>query len=189
MEEKEVMANAKNIENKTGRTLENWFSLLEDRGCAVLPHKAIADYLHGEHGVDYWWAQTLTVEFERHIGRRVKGQTSDGLFQLGIRRTLAVPLSELWILITERGELWQDKDGPAGEDRYSTFKEGSHFRMAWTDGSWKSHSILQIRILPGKKDRNSVLSIHQEKIPDIQSRERLKEHWSGVLGQVEEMIG
>ena len=88
------------IQNATGRPGAEWFTLIREAGKADAPHKEIADYLQEACGVAPWWAQEITVEFEKHAGRRVLGQTQDGLFQLGVSKTIDAPAPEIWACLS-----------------------------------------------------------------------------------------
>ena len=88
------------IQKATGRPGAEWFTLIREAGKADAPHKEIADYLQEARGVSPWWAQEITVEFEKHAGRRVLGQTQDGLFQLGVSKTIDAPAPEVWACLS-----------------------------------------------------------------------------------------
>ena len=72
----------------TGCSKSEWFEIIRAAGKANASHKEIADFLHEAHDVSAWWAQEITVEYEKYIGRRILGQTQDGLFQLGVSKTI-----------------------------------------------------------------------------------------------------
>jgi hypothetical protein len=78
----------------TGQSRENWRKALAEAGAADWSHSAIATWLVGEHGVDPWWAQNITVDFEQHSGRRRPGQRADGSFEVSASRRLAADQEE-----------------------------------------------------------------------------------------------
>jgi hypothetical protein len=53
--------------------------------------------------------------------------------------------------------------------------------MRWGEADWPRPSILQLRVLPASRADESVLSVHQEKIPSAELREELITHWKSVL--------
>src|SRR5262249_3717987 len=53
------------IAAKTGRTWQEWVRVLDADGAATMPHRAIAVLVNKKHHVDDWWAQTVTVGYER----------------------------------------------------------------------------------------------------------------------------
>ena len=74
--------------NKTGKSWSAWFKLMEKWGAAQKGHKQTARYLEAEHGLTAWWAQTITVEYERARGLRQVGQRSGGKFTVSLQRTV-----------------------------------------------------------------------------------------------------
>ena len=72
----------------TGRTHEQWRELLAGAGALEWPHKQIAEWLVREHGVDGWWAQGITVDFEQEHKGRLPGQQHlvviEGLVELQV---------------------------------------------------------------------------------------------------------
>lgn len=64
----------------TGRRWNAWCDLLDASPVADADHPTIARYLTDEQGLDGWWAQSVTVGYERITGRRLPGQRSDGTF-------------------------------------------------------------------------------------------------------------
>ena len=66
------------IEKATGKSWQEWHKVQRQMKAGELSHKAIAQNLSEQYHVPEWWAQSITVEFERAIGRREVGQTCDG---------------------------------------------------------------------------------------------------------------
>jgi hypothetical protein len=79
----------------TGRGYDDWCDLIEAWPGHEQGHGAVAEWLQQEHGVDGWWAQSVTVGWERITGRRLPHQQSDGTFTAGRSRTVAVDTDEL----------------------------------------------------------------------------------------------
>lgn len=192
------------VERATGRDQEAWNRHIAGLDVAESGHQRIVSYLYENEQLSYWWAQEITVAYEKSIGRRVTGQTQDGRFQLGVTRTIPVSSRRLWSLLTSSAfvaRLLRDKEGSeegswtdAQDERLAsldldredaisahttTFASGSHVRMRWTDPAWDDHSILQIRVTERSPDRSSV-TFHQERLPSLASRDRLKERWRRV---------
>ena len=88
---------------KTGKTREDWYAILDRFDCKSKGHKASATHLLEVHGVDAWYAQGITVEYERDHGIREVGQRSDGYFAVSVSRTIAVPIQQVW-------EAWASSD-------------------------------------------------------------------------------
>lgn len=79
----------------TGRSWEAWVDLIEAWPGHGDGHTAIAAYLVEVTGVDGWWAQTVTVGYERIVGLRLPHQLADGTFTANTTRTIDVDVTEL----------------------------------------------------------------------------------------------
>ncbi|MFA4841635.1 MAG: DUF4287 domain-containing protein [Agrococcus sp.] len=93
----------------TGRTHDEWRDLLEAAGALDWTHRQIADWLVTEHGVEPWWSQGITVDFEQDRKGRLPGQQADGTFS--VSRTRTVPGERLAALAAVRAET-QRRFGP-----------------------------------------------------------------------------
>lgn len=86
--------NIEAIEKATGKSWGEWLKVLEDMQARELSHTEIAQKVSEQDGVTSWWAQTIAVAYEQHIGRRQPGQTSDGKYQVAVSRTVVGTLDE-----------------------------------------------------------------------------------------------
>jgi hypothetical protein len=124
----------------TGRPLGDWFAILEERGARDLPHKSIARLLQGDYGVPGWWSQSVTVEYERHIGRRETGQRQSGEYEAGVTRTLPLTLDaalDVWLARVPAPGPQRAFDGVAfsTEPATSRTEKRRYWRVALADGS------------------------------------------------------
>jgi hypothetical protein len=79
----------------SGRTWDQWFGLLDAWGAASHSHAEIARYVESDLGVGSWYAQSITVGYERARGLRAVNQSSSG-FSVNVSRTLPVPIERLF---------------------------------------------------------------------------------------------
>ena len=84
------------MKKKTGRTWREWLRLLEDEGAKNMTHTAVAALVNEKYQIDGWWAQTVTVGYERLKGIRARGQRLDGTYEANKSRTYSVPVSTLF---------------------------------------------------------------------------------------------
>lgn len=204
------------VRDATGREWDAWFGLLAGAEAAAagaqgaggatsreLDHKALVAWLKSEHpGLSGWWRQMITNEYEKHTGRRVTGQTMDAGFQVGVQKTLAAPLDELWTLLIgdggvaswlgedvplrlEEGARYGADDGPSGEVRVVV--PGDRIRLTWQPGQWPRPSTLQVR-LTRKEDGRTVVSVHHEHLPDRATRDAMRVKWREVLAGLAERV-
>ena len=85
----------------TGRELRDWFALLDEHAATGWGHTRIARWLREEQGVDGWWAQSVTVSYERARGLREVHETARG-FEAVASRTFALGAAELFGALHER---------------------------------------------------------------------------------------
>jgi uncharacterized protein YndB with AHSA1/START domain len=97
------------ITHGTGQDWDHWFRVLDAWGATSKSHTEIARYVNGEHGVDGWWAQSVTVGYERARGMRARNERPEG-FEVSVSKTLAIPLMDAWRAFVEpsRRARWLD---------------------------------------------------------------------------------
>jgi hypothetical protein len=88
------------IAKGTGRDWHAWVTLLDAWGGRDLTHAEIARHVAEEHGIDGWWAQAVTVGYERIAGLRGANQRPDG-FSMNASKTVSVPVAALFELFVD----------------------------------------------------------------------------------------
>lgn len=88
------------IAANTGRTWAEWTELLDGWGARDRSHTEIAAHV-ASLGVDGWWAQGVTVGYERLIGRREVGQRVDGLYSGSASKTVGATAERACQAITD----------------------------------------------------------------------------------------
>jgi uncharacterized protein YndB with AHSA1/START domain len=128
------------------------------------------------------------------------GKTQYQGWEIGVRRTLPFTARQLWeIVVTQPGlSFWFSDDddivfykGAVLETSQDTaaevvgFKKGELVRLRWQPAGVDFPSILQVRVIPSGK--NAVLAFHHERLQNNEQREDMKEHWTDVIDQFEEL--
>jgi len=165
------------VTKATGKRWKQWFALLKKAKADMLSHAAIARKLSEEHGVSGWWAQSITVEFERFIGRRAVGQTSAGDYQATITRTLPGPIDDAlkaWQRLV-RGRAEFDGVPLAAKPTVSKTEKWRYWRASLEDGSKVTVTI------GAKPDGKAQLAINHDKLAGKRGVVRWKAYWKGVL--------
>ena len=83
------------IAKGTGAGWDDWFRTLDAWGAAGHSHTDIARYLRDDRGIDGWWAQAVTVGYERARGLRAKHQTTRGI-EVSVSKTIGAPPKVVW---------------------------------------------------------------------------------------------
>jgi hypothetical protein len=84
------------LKQNTGCTWERWVKALDHVEAYTWTHREIARHVQEKYQVDGWWAQTVTVGYERIKGLRAIGQRRSGAFEASKSKTFPVPLSRLY---------------------------------------------------------------------------------------------
>jgi hypothetical protein len=157
------------VAEATGRGWQAWFEVLDGWGAASRSHTEIARRLREEHEVDGWYAQSITVGYERARGLRAPGQRPDG-FAVGVTRTVAVPVERLFDAFTDETlrELWL----PGAELRVRTATAPRTARYDWEDGS--TRVIVGFEAAGESKSR---VALSHERLPDADTADEMKSWW------------
>lgn len=169
------------VRSATGREWDEWFALLDEWGATEREHKAIAAWLGAEHGVPGWWAQNVTVEYERSRGLRAPGSGRDGLFSVGASRTVAVPVERLYAAFVdpELRERWLH----GGKVRERTVLPHRSARFDWEGGP--------TRLVVGfteKGPAKAQVALAHERVPDADVAAELKAYWRERLGVLKTLL-
>ncbi len=89
-----VVSDAAVVE-KTGHGLQYWFGVLDRFGMPEKGYSASARHLHREHEVPPWYAQAITLAYQRAHGLRAANQAFDGRFQVSISRVVQASVEEV----------------------------------------------------------------------------------------------
>jgi len=168
------------IAAKTGRTWREWVRALDDDNAAALPHREIARLVHEKHGIGEWWAQTVTVGFERIKGLRERGQRRDGTFEANKSRTFSVPVHTLykaWSGAAARCR-WLDDVKPT----VRTATPPKSMRLQWPDGT------LVLVGFTAKGAGKSSVSVSHTKLRDKAASQQAKTYWTERLNALASVV-
>jgi hypothetical protein len=169
------------IHAKTGRTWKQWVAILDRADAATMSHGKIAALVASTYNVDGWWAQSVTVGYERIKGLRVVGQRRDGSYEANKSRTFRVPvdaLFEAWANARVR-KRWLD--GKVGKVRTATAPKSMRL-----DGEDRSIVVV---LFTAKGASKSVVAVQHTKVRDREMADRLKQYWSDRLDALAEVLG
>jgi hypothetical protein len=147
---------------RTGRGWNEWIAILDDWGAVERPHGEIATYLGEAHGLPGWWAQQVTVGYERARGLRDVGQRRGGGYEVNVTKTVNVPVERLY-------EAFLALDLPLS---VRTAQPNRSARFDWEDGT--------TRVIVGfeaKGEAKSTVAVQHERLPDAETAERTKQEW------------
>jgi hypothetical protein len=153
----------------TVRDYEEWFDRLDKWGARARDHTDTAAWLAAQPSVGAWWAQAITVAYERARGTRALHEASGG-FQISVSRTIGVQAELLLGAFTGEPLRVQWLPGAPMTRRRTTAALTARFD--WADPP----SRVAVYVTPRSSGKASVSVVH-EKLPDAEAAERLKHHW------------
>jgi hypothetical protein len=164
------------IRTGTGKGWNEWCELIDAWPGHVDGHTAIARHLLDTHDINGWWAQGVTVGYERITGLRLPHQMADGTFTASKSRTVDIDAAELReLLLSDEGRM-ELFPGLTTELR-----------------SRPTTKVLRIAIGPGAalftieptKDARTKVTVTHEKLATHDEVEEWKFYWSDWLDAVE----
>jgi uncharacterized protein YndB with AHSA1/START domain len=167
------------IKARTGCTWDRWVFVLDHYGADKMSHGEIVSLVRSKYKIDGWWAQTVTVGYERIRGLRKVGQRRDGSYEVNKSRTYDVPVATLfdaWADARVRGR-WLD--GSVGKVR--TMTPAKSIRL---DGEDRT---IVVAGFTDKGRSKSAVAVQHTRLRDAATADRLKRYWSerfDALGQV-----
>ena len=167
------------VKEKTGKSWNEWFRLLDRAGAQQMTHPQIVRLLADTYDVGPWWRQMLTVGYERARGLREKHQTADG-YQAGASKTVNVDVERLWSAWhnTRQRQAW------LGDAELTVRKAtpSKSMRITWGDGS---HVDV---LFQSKGVAKSVVSVDHRKLPDSARVQAMKAFWRERLTRMKERL-
>jgi len=167
------------IKERTGCTWERWVKALDYAQAYTWTHREIARHVHEKYKVAGWWAQAVTVGYERIKGLRALGQRRDGSFEANKSRTFSVPLVRLYRAFNDARTRAQWLPGVDLTVRTAT--RGKSMRITWPDRTSVAVGF------SGRGAGKSQVAVQHEKLADRAAQARMKQYWAerlDALGQV-----
>jgi hypothetical protein len=168
------------VKAKTGCTWERWVWALDLVKANTWPHRAIAEYVHEKYNVPDWWAQTVTVGYERIRGLREIGQRRGGAYEATKSKTFPVSVSKLFRAFSHTGTRAKWLDGVDLAVRKAT--PNRSMRITWSDGT-------SVELWFTAKERSKAqVQVQHTKLPNKQAASRMKGYWEERLGALSELV-
>jgi hypothetical protein len=160
----------------TGKRWEAWFSILDRWGARERKHGETVAFLMDEHDVPGWWAQSITMWYERARGIRLKHQQPDG-FTVYASKTISVPAEVLFdaFVNPESREQWL-ADGTMSR---RTSQPHRTARFDWEDGSTRVSVSFD-----AKGPAKTIVAVAHERLPDPDEAELAKASWRKRLAEL-----
>ena len=170
IDESLLLFTSERIEEKTGKSWDAWFAILDGIDATKLNHTEIARYLYETYELDGWYSQGITVSYERVRGLRPKHGDRDGTFAASASKTVPVSIGVLfdaWI-VNDQLEAWLGKD-------VLTLRSNSHLKSARFDIR-ETGAILAVYFTDKGPGKSSV-AIEEPRLPSKAAVAERKAVW------------
>lgn len=161
----------------TGRDFAGWLVFLKSIGAESLSHKEIASKLQKQAGVDGWWAQSITVAYEQHAGRRQPGQGADGKFTASVSFTVdgePATLHDRWCAEVNNEKSFSGTRLAQPPSTSATPKR-RYWRSKFEDGS---NIVIAFETKPVAK---TLVTVAHEGLPNPEKVSGSKVYWKSML--------
>ena len=162
------------ITKRTGKGWEQWFAALDKQGAGKRDHAAIASLLV-KMGLTPWYAQMVSVSYERARGIRAANQKCDGEFSVSVSKVMNVPLPRLFKTATGGG--WFPKGG---------FQETSKTADKYWRGKWKGGQISFYFYAKGAD--KAQITVDSGKLAGEAAVEKERADWKKAVARLEAML-
>jgi uncharacterized protein YndB with AHSA1/START domain len=180
----------------TGKTLDQWFTELDQTGGLKLGRREINSRLLAQK-IDPWWCTTVAVEYERHHDVRKKDGLYEGYFVCSTK-TISAPLADVfkawasgaelsrWFGAGTKAELkdggsFQNQEGDRGT--FLRVRQNKDIRMTFENAGLSAPTQVDVQFQDKGKGKTGLLVNHTR----IQTREEadgLRAAWGQALEQL-----
>jgi len=166
------------VKAKTGRDWKQWLAVLDDAGCAEMPHRDIARCV-ASMGTPSWWTQTVTVGYERIRGLRQRLQQRSGVYQASKSRTFHAPAARVFAAFANARTR---KQWLPMKLTIKSSTPDKRMRLAAEDGS-----VLLVE-LTAKGEAKTSVSIEHHKLPSADAVDATKKAWGEHFDRLAEIL-
>jgi len=168
------------VRKASGLDWPAWTRLLDRADAASMSHRDIATWV-GEHSdASGWWAQMITVAYERFRGLRDYGQRRGGGYDVNKSKTIPVPLGDLYRAFDDVGLRERWLPGVDLTIRTATANKSMRIRMA-------DDSPLDV-YFSAKGDHKSVVNLQHRQLPDRAAADETRTFWTERLATLAELL-
>jgi hypothetical protein len=165
------------IRKATGRGWDEWLRDLDTWDAVERSHTEIARHVAETYPISGWWAQSVTVGYERARGMRAIHQTSRG-FEVSVSKTLALPPADVWPWVVNESQ--RDRWIDPGLLELASRRDGRWARLS-VDGD---DSSVRLSLDPKGADR-SVLTVTHSRLHGSDDIPALRLAWRKRLETLE----
>lgn len=179
----------------TGRTLDEWYALLDEKGGLAEGRRVLTEYLFRQLKVDAWWTTTIIVEYEKARGIAEKDGLPKG-YNICVTKAVAVAPERAvdefadgswWLgkgVKVAEGEAFDAGDGHKG--RFKKVTPGKLIRFTWEGPGHAPVEVIDIKaiVTAGKTS----LTINHDRLQSRDTADGMREAWAKVLNELKDRL-
>jgi len=165
---------------RTGRGWAEWVEILDGLGAQSRPHREVAAQLAADFGLSPWWAQMVTVGYERIRGLRHVGQRRSGSYEATKSKTLPVAVGRLYRAFTDPSDPERWLPGVRFTVRTATPERS--LRLTWEDGTSVEVGFT------AKGESKSQVAVQHTRLVSKEDAEARKGYWAERLAALGELL-
>jgi hypothetical protein len=169
------------IQRATGKSWDEWFALLDAWHGTTHNHTEIARHVYETYGIDGWWAQSVTVGYERARGMRALHERPDG-FSMSASKTFPVPVERLFAAFVEQNERERWLGAIELRNRTNQPHKSARFDVLPDD------TRLAVTFV-AKGPEKSAAQLQQERLTSAEDVTRCKALWKEQLARLASFLG
>ena len=190
------------VRERTGKTWKGWFGILDRWGARTKGHAATARYIEERHGVTPWWAQSVTVRYERERGLRALHQRASGAYEVTVSRVIAAParrVFECWVKPADLskwftrgaavepkvGGRYRNRDGDRGE--FLAFRRPKLIRFTWDNPRHAPGTVVEVALASRGRGKVAAALTHR-KLRSRRDVAKMKQAWSWALDSLRSYV-
>ncbi len=179
----------------TGKTLEQWFAALDKQDGLKQGRRAVNNYLVDQK-VDFWWATTISVEYEKHHDIRKKDGLYEGYF-ICSTKTIAAPPDQVYSAWASGPELsrwfgetkaevkdggsFENKDGDRGT--YLRVRPNKDLRMTFENKKMSAPTQVDVQFQDKGKGKTGLL-VNHSRIQTRPEADGLRNAWAEAISKL-----
>lgn len=168
------------VKAKTGRNWMGWFVILNKANANAMAHQDVANLLYTKYKVPGWWAQMITVEYERARGGRKKHERPDG-YSVSMSKTVPAGLADAYRAFAD--PKMRAKWFPKGAVEPAKCTVNKYWR-----GKWNGEARLEVGFY-AKGTGKAQVAVQVSKLARQSDVEKVRAAWKAALDKLGAMVG
>ena len=189
------------VKPATGKTWDEWFSILDKRGGIAKGRRDIGNFLYAECKLDVWWCATINVEYEAARGAVEKDGRPKG-YMICVTKTIAAPVDKAyaawataeglndWFSKKNKAEVadggsYSNAEGDKGV--FKRVRKNKDLRFTWENPSHTSPTLVDVVFQDKGKGKTGVMISH-DRIQNREEADGLREGWAKALDRLKSLL-